>query len=215
MALASRSCVTNNSHPMTSTPRLEPKALPAWRRALIALHTELVGIHPRLHLYNVAAGLLPERTNGEARARLLRLAGFEVGEGAQIHGSLKVTGPGRLQQRLRIGRGASIDAECVLDLSENVHIGERVTIEPGVMILTSTHELDFPQHRAGKVVTSPVSIGDGAWLRARSIILPGVKVGAGAVVEAGAVVNKDVEAHVRVGGIPAVKLEQLRKPDES
>jgi len=133
----------------------------------------------------------------------------------QIYGKLKVTGPGRLQDRLHIGSGSSIGSECVLDLSEQLHIGERVTIEPGVMILTSTHELDFAQHRAGKVVTSPVTIGDGVWLRARSIILPGVKIGNGVVVEAGAVVNKDVEADLRVGGIPAVKLEQLRKPDES
>ena len=77
------------------------------------------------------------------------------------------------------------------------------------MILTSTHELDFPQHRAGKIVMKPVSIGDGAWLRARSIVLPGVKIGAGAVVEAGAVVNRDVPENTRVGGMPAVKLEVL------
>ena len=200
---------------MTSTQRPEPKVQPLWRRALLALQVEVVGFHPRVHLYNMAAGLLPERTNGETRAQLLRLAGFDVAPDVSIHGSLKVTGPGRLQQRLHIGRGSTIDARCVLDLSEDLLIGERVTIEPGVMILTSTHELDVPQRRAGDVVTSPVSIGDGAWIRARSIILPGVKIGAGAIVEAGAVVNKDVDAHLRVGGIPAVKLEQLSKPDES
>jgi len=80
------------------------------------------------------------------------------------------------------------------------------------MVLTSTHELDLPEHRAGKIVTTPVSIGEGAWLRARSVILPGVKVGAGAVVEAGAVVNKDVEPNSRVSGIPAAKLETLGTP---
>lgn len=200
---------------MTSNPRPEPKYLPAWRRFLIALHTEVVGVHPRLHLYNAVASLLPTRTNAEVRARLLRLAGFDIGDGTSIEGPIQLTGPGRLQDRLHVGRGCSIDAGCILDLSENLHIGDRVTIEPGVMILTSTHELDFPQHRAGKVVTNPVSIGDGAWLRARAIILPGVKIGAGAVIEAGAVVNKDVEAHLRVGGIPAAKLEQLGKPDGS
>jgi len=198
---------------MDETTRAEPKHLPAWRRLFVAVHTEVVGIHPRVHLYNAAARLLPERTNGAVRARLLRLAGFDVGDGASIHGNLKVTGPGRIQDRLHIGPATQIHSDCVLDLSENLHIGERVTIDPGVMILTSTHELDFPQHRAGKVITSPVTIGDGVWLRARCIILPGVKIGAGAVVEAGAVVNKDVEPHLRVGGIPAMKLEQLGKDD--
>jgi acetyltransferase-like isoleucine patch superfamily enzyme len=196
-----------------SNQRVEPKDLPSWKRALIALQTEVVGIHPRLHAYNVAAGLLPPRTGGELRARLLRLAGFAIGAGTRVEGDLKVSGPWGVLSRLRVGQDCNIGAECVLDLSEMLVIGDRVTIEPGVMILTSTHELDFPQHRAGKVIVNPVSIGDGAWLRARSIVLPGVKIGAGAVVEAGAVVNKDVEPNARVGGIPAAKLEVLGAGD--
>jgi len=192
-----------------SNTRVEPKDQPIWRRVLLAAHTEVVGIHPRLHAYNLAANLLPPRASGELRARLLRLTGALVGSGSKIHGALKISGPGNLMKRLQIGRSCSIGADCVLDLSERLNIADRVTLEPGVMILTSTHELDFPQHRAGKVITNPVSIGEGAWLRARSVVLPGVKIGAGAVVEAGAVVNKDVEPNARVGGIPATKLEAL------
>jgi maltose O-acetyltransferase len=192
-----------------STTRVEPKDLPAWRRLLIAAHTEVVGIHPRLHAYNITANMLPPRAAGELRATLLGLTGAAVGAGTKIHGALKITGPGNLMSRLLIGQACNIGAECVLDLSELLTIGDRVTLEPGVMILTSTHELDFPQHRAGKVITNPVTIGQGAWLRARSVVLPGVKIGAGAVVEAGAVVNKDVEPNARVGGIPATKLEAL------
>jgi len=198
-----------------TTERVEPKHLPLWRRALIALDTEFVGIHPRLHAYNVATSLLPRRLGGSLRAQLLRRLGFEVGPGTEIKGPLKISGPRGIRARLSIGRDCSIDAECMLEVSDNLRIGDRVTIEPGVMILTSTHELDFPQHRAGKIVTSPVSIGDGAWLRARAIVLPGVKIGAGAVVEVGSVVNKDVDADTRVGGSPAVKLEALRKSDEA
>ena len=192
-----------------SEERVEPKHLPAWQRALIAVQTEVVGIHPRLHAYNLASALLPVRASGELRAKLLRLTGVSVGEGSQIHGPLKISGPAGLLGRLKIGQSAHVGADCVLDLSEQLTIGDRVTIEPGVMILTSTHELDFPQHRAGKVIVSPVSIGDGVWLRARSVVLPGVTIGAGAVVEVGAVVNRDVAPNTRVGGIPAAKLEVL------
>src|SRR5687767_10786243 len=192
-----------------SNARVEPKHLPIWRRALIAAHTEVVGIHPRLHAYNLAVSLLPSRHSGELRARLLRLTGAVIGRGTKIHGAIKLTGPGDLMKRLQIGEDCNLGAECVLDLSETLSIGDRVTLEPGVMILTSTHELDFPQHRAGKIILNPVSIGVGAWLRARAVVLPGVKIGAGAVVEAGAVVNKDVEPNARVGGIPAAKLEVL------
>jgi maltose O-acetyltransferase len=192
-----------------SETRVEPKDLPFWRRAWTAVTTEVVGIHPRLHLYNALSGLLPTRASGELRAALLRKVGFQVGEGTEVRGALKITGPKGILPRLVIGRGCSIDADCMLDLSETLTIGDNVTIEPGVMILTSTHELDFPKHRAGKVVVNPVSIGPGAWLRARAVVLPGTKIGAGAVVEVGAVVNKDVEPNTRVGGIPAIKLGVL------
>jgi acetyltransferase-like isoleucine patch superfamily enzyme len=195
--------------------RFEPKHLPLWRRALLAVHTEFVGIHPRLHAYNLAAGLLPRRTGGLLRAQLLRGVGFVVGERTEIKGPLRISGPRGLCGRLQIGQDCSIDADCLFEISENLCIGDRVTLEPGVMILTSTHELDFPQHRAGKIITRPVSVGAGAWVRARAILLPGVKIGAGAVVEAGAVVNKDVEENTRVGGTPAVKLEVLGRRDET
>jgi maltose O-acetyltransferase len=189
--------------------REEPKHQPLWRRAIDAVQTEVVGIHPRLAAYNLAAGLLPLRASGELRAQLLRLAGFSVGRGVRINGPLKISGPRGLFDRLLIGEETSIDADCMLDLSERLSIGSGVTIEPGVFILTSTHELDFPKHRAGAIILNPVTIGDGAWLRARTLVLPGVKIGAGSVVDAGSVVNKDVEPNTRVGGIPAVKLETL------
>jgi maltose O-acetyltransferase len=190
-------------------PRVEPKDLPLWRRVLIAARTEIGGIHPRLQLYNAAAAALPPRASGALRAKLLRVTGFPIGEGTNVNGALKITGPWGLLQRLVVGRNCTIESDCVLDLSDKVTIGDAVTMEPGVMILTSTHELDFPKHRAGKLILSPVVVEDGAWLRARCILLPGVTIGAGAVVEVGAVVNKDVEPNARVGGIPATKLEAL------
>jgi maltose O-acetyltransferase len=200
---------------MTVSERVEPKDMPLWWRVLTAIGTEFVGIHPRLHAFNLAVSLLPRRTGGRVRADLLRALGFSVGRGTELKGPVKLSGPRGMLALLEIGEDCSIDAECMLEVSEKLRIGNRVTLEPGVMILTSTHELDFPQHRAGKIIASPVSIGDGAWLRARAIVLPGVEVGAGAVVEAGAVVNKNVEPHTRVGGMPAVKLESLRRPDEA
>ena len=190
-------------------PRGEPPYIPLWKRALIVLQEELVGVHPRLHAYNIAASMLPSRGAGELRAKLLRSSGVAIGPGTKIHGPLKITGPWAWQSHFQIGANCELGAHCVLDLSEHLVIGDNVTLDPGVMILTSTHELDLPQHRAGKPILNPVSIGDGAWLRTRSVILPGVKIGAGAVIEALAVVNKDVEPNVRAGGVPAAKLEVL------
>lgn len=189
--------------------RVEPKELPLWARIVAAARTEVLGLHPRLHAYNLAARLLPLRSSSALRSSLMRRIGFVVGEGTTVHGPIKISGPPNLQPLLTIGSHVSIESDCVFDLSEKISIGDRVTIEPGVLILTSTHELDFPKHRAGASIIKPVVVGDGAWLRARCVILPGISIGAGAVVDAGAVVNKDVEPNTRVGGIPASKLESL------
>jgi maltose O-acetyltransferase len=48
-----------------------------------------------------------------------------------------------------------------------------------------------------------VSIGDGVWIGARTTVLPGVTIGSGAIVAAGSVVNRDVEADTMVAGVPA------------
>jgi len=199
---------------MTET-RFEPKDLPIWQRIRTALETEIVGIHPRLQAYNLVAKLLPLHAHGELRANLLRASGFDVGAGTQVLGPIKISGPRSLLGRLSIGDECRIDVDCVFDVSDQLTIGARVTLEPGVMILTSTHELDFPKHRAGKLIMSPVVVGDGAWLRARSVVLPGVRIGAGAVVDTGSVVNKDVEPNTRVAGIPAVKVETFAVSDEA
>jgi maltose O-acetyltransferase len=192
-----------------SNERKEPKRAPLWKRGLHALEAEFVGIHPRLQAYNLLDGFLPLRSSSALRAQLLRLSGFSLGAGTRVHGSLRLNGPPSYTQNLTVGAGCTIEANCILDLSERISIGERVTLAPGVMILTSTHELDFAAHRAGPVQVKPVTVGDGAWLGARCILLPGVNVGAGAVVEPGAVVNVDVAADTRVGGVPAVKLGVL------
>jgi maltose O-acetyltransferase len=182
---------------------------PMWKRIAEAVKTEVWGLHPRLHAFSIAANALPRRVGHGARARLLNLVGFSVGEGTRLAGAPKITGGKGLFERLQIGRDCSIDQDCVFDLEEKITLGDRVTIGPGVMILTSTHELASALHRAGTVTRAPVVVGEGAWLRARSIILPGVTIGAGAIVDAGAVVNKDVAPNTRVGGVPAAQLEEL------
>jgi acetyltransferase-like isoleucine patch superfamily enzyme len=192
--------------------RSQPK-LTRWQKFLTLIHEETVGVHPRLIALNFAAGFLPRHQAALTRARLFSLAGFRVGEGTKLQAPPRLNGNTGLFSNLVIGRDCSIDAECVFDLADRITIGDRVTISPGVMILTSTHELDIREHRAGPLQLAPVNVGDGVWLGARAVILPGVTIGAGAVVNPGAVVNKDVAPQTRVGGAPAVQIEVL-KTDE-
>ena len=182
----------------------------ALSKVLKMLREEATGLHPRLQAITIAQSFLPKRESGLSRARLFALVGFRIGEGTRIDGWPRITGQTGLEAKLSIGKNCGIGDQCGLDLSELISIGDDVTLSPGTMILTSTHEMASAQHRAGKIITAPVSIGSGAWLGPRCIILPGANIGEGVVVDAGAVVNKEVPAHTRVGGIPAVQRENLQ-----
>ena len=79
-------------------------------------------------------------------------------------------------------------------------IGDNVSVSPGVWILTDEHDIDDPDFPE---VLSPVRIEDYAFIGSKAMILPGVTIGRGAVVGAGAVVTKSVAPFDVVGGVPA------------
>jgi maltose O-acetyltransferase len=83
-----------------------------------------------------------------------------------------------------------------------VTIGENVLISSHVVIASQTHDLHETIMRNSQV-DLPVIIEDNVWIGANAIILPGVKLGKGSVIGAGAVVTKDVEPNTIVVGIPA------------
>jgi maltose O-acetyltransferase len=175
---------------------------------------DTAGLHPRLHLANLLMGLLPAGAGGARRAAMLRRAGFRVGPGTVLRGKPRVNGARALHRNLSIGRDCLIDVGVTLDLQERLEIGDRVTIGHDAMLLTSSHEIGPREHRAGLVVCAPVRIEEGAWLGTRCIILPGVTVGAGAIIAPGALVNKDVPPNARVAGTPAKVVELLDDDQE-
>jgi len=107
----------------------------------------------------------------------------------------------------------SIDKNAILELGsgytnndaeiccfKNIKIGDGVAISKGVIIRDSdNHTIDGNEEK----VSQPIVIGDHVWIGLRAIILKGVKIGNGAIIAAGAVVNKDVPERCLVGGVPA------------
>jgi acetyltransferase-like isoleucine patch superfamily enzyme len=78
-----------------------------------------------------------------------------------------------------------------------------------VLLLTGGHVIGPPGRRAAELTCEPIVVGTGAWLGARVTVLPGVTIGDGAVVAAGAVVTRDVAPHTVVAGVPARHLNDL------
>jgi maltose O-acetyltransferase len=170
---------------------------------------ETAGLHWRLILARLVLAPLPIHVGPRLRSMVLRIAGFRIGRGTLMSGTPTITGPKGLYRNLIVGRECYFNVGCSLDLGETLTIGDRVSLGHGVMLLTTSHDPGPAAHRAGAARSSPVSIGEGAWLGTRCVVLPGVQVGAGAIVGAGAVVNRDVPPHTVVAGVPAKVIRQL------
>lgn len=129
--------------------------------------------------------------------------GLEIGEGSTILMSAYLYAGVRRPNRepsIIIGKHTIINRQCCLDGRGGLRIGDNVSISPGVWLLTDQHDINDPYFAEA---LGPVEIDDYAWIGSKALVLPGVKIGRGAVVAAGAVVTKDVPPYHVVGGVPA------------
>lgn len=125
-----------------------------------------------------------------------RLAGVEIGKGSTIHTGARFYNPANI----KIGDDTIIGENAVLDGRDKLIIGSHVDIATDVMLYNSEHDVESDNFRA---IHKPVMLEDYIFIGPRAIILPGVTIGRGAVIAAGAVVTKDVDAFQIVAGIPA------------
>lgn len=128
-----------------------------------------------------------------------RIAGMGIGVGSSIHMRLTVYDC----SGIKIGVDSIIGEGSVLDGRDELKIGDHVDIASEVMIYNSQHDIKSPDF---KPISAPVVIGDYVFIGPRAIILPGVNIGRGAVIAAGAVVTSDVGECEIVGGVPAKKI---------
>lgn len=110
---------------------------------------------------------------------------------------------------LRIGEYTFIGRGTEIEVSHRVTIGKGALIAPGVFITDHNHSIKpgIPMYRQ-PCEAAEVTIRDDVWIGAHTVILPGVTIGEGAVVAAGAVVNRDVPPNAIVGGVPAKPIGQ-------
>jgi acetyltransferase-like isoleucine patch superfamily enzyme len=167
------------------------------KKILRRIHTVIIELENYImHL----SGCIPSH---HFRRFIYRLGGMKIGRGSSIHmGAVFYNA-----HNIRIGRDTIIGERSVLDGRDELIIGDHVDIASEVMIYNSQHNIneeDFADPE--KVELGKVEIGDYVFIGPRAIILPGVKLGKGAVVGAGAVVTKDVADFKIVGGVPAKEI---------
>jgi len=130
------------------------------------------------------------------RKIIFKLAGIKIGRRSTLHIGARFYQP----KNISIGQGTIIGDHATLDGRAQLTIGNHVDIASEVMILNAEHDLSSPNFSS---IEEPVEIKDFCFIGPRAIILPGVTIGRGAVVAAGAVVTKDVPELSIVGGVPA------------
>lgn len=128
-----------------------------------------------------------------------RLAGMRIGKGSTLHMGAKFYQP----SGITIGQDTIIGEGVVLDGRARLVIGNHVDFASEVMVYNAEHDLASESFAAK---TAEVVIDDYVFVGPRAIILPGVHIGKGAVVAAGAVVTKDVVPGTLVGGVPAKEI---------
>jgi maltose O-acetyltransferase len=133
------------------------------------------------------------------RSFAYRLGGLRIGKGSKIHVFCRFFEP----KGISIGEDTLIGESAFLDGRASLKIGNHVDIASQVLIYNSKHDIESEDFRA---IEAPVEIQDYAFIGPRAIILPGVKIGKGAVVAAGAVVTHEVAPYKIVAGVPAKEI---------
>lgn len=152
-------------------------------------------------LYRLTAAWLPisQRSKGAKWAR-----GFWARRIAICGNDVNIERNAYFTPGLILGDRSGIGIDC--EIYGPVTIGRDVMMGPEVVIYTSGHNFgrtDIPMIEQGSTFPKPVNIGDDVWIGRRVMIMPGVNIGDGCVIAAGAVVTKNVPAYSMVGGVPA------------
>jgi maltose O-acetyltransferase len=110
---------------------------------------------------------------------------------------------------LEIGARSLINFGCSLVATELVSIGQRCHIGPYTILLDNDYHRVEPERRLERPQSRPIIIEDDVWIGIRSIVMCGVRVGAGSCIAAGSVVTHDVPPRTLIAGVPARPIREL------
>jgi maltose O-acetyltransferase len=160
----------------------------------------------------------PELVAARARARELLARYNAARDPVMLGGLFTAVGPDAVVEppfhcdygfNTRVGARFYANVNCVFLDCAPITIGDHVLLGPAVHLYAATHPLDAATRRRGLEYALPISIGDDAWIGGGSLVLPGVSIGARAVIGAGSVMTKDVAADTVAAGNPCRAVRTL------
>lgn len=146
-------------------------------------------------------------TPEELRVLFARLTGQPVDESFSLFPPF-YTDCGK---NIHIGKHVFINMGCKFQDQGGIFIGDGVLIGHNVVLATLNHVMQ-PERRSD-MLPAPIHIGKRVWIGSNATVLPGVTIGDGAVVAAGAVVTRDVPANTVVGGVPAKVIHHIHEEE--
>lgn len=135
------------------------------------------------------------------RCLLLRAFGAKLGKVVHPYQSARIWAPWNLEMGDHSGLGADVDCYCV----DKIRIGRHATVSQYSFLCTASHDYKDP---AMPLVTSPITIGERAWIAADVFVAPGVTIGDGAVITARSSVFSDIEPWTVATGNPAKSIRK-------
>jgi maltose O-acetyltransferase len=154
------------------------------------------------HITNIFLWFLPPTRLFVLRNFFLKIAGIKLGRNVRFCGRSWIYGRGTLL----ISHDTWISPGAIIFTNESVtiKIGARCDIGPDVEFITGSHDIGTSLRRAGNGYAKAITVDDGVWIGAKSIILGGVTIGSGSIIAAGSLVRFDVPPNSLVAGVPAV-----------
>jgi putative colanic acid biosynthesis acetyltransferase WcaF len=135
------------------------------------------------------------------KARMLRLFGARIGKGVVLKPYINIKYPWKLE----IGDHCWIGEQVWIDNLDQVRVGSHVCISQGAMLLCGNHNY---RRSTFDLITGPITLEDGVWIGAKTVVCPGVLCGSHSVLTVGSVATKNLEAYTIYAGNPAAAVRK-------
>lgn len=135
------------------------------------------------------------------RVLLLRLFGARIGTGVVLKPYINIKYPWKLE----IGEYCWIGEQVWIDNLDKVHIGNHVCVSQGAMLLCGNHNY---RSSSFDLITGPITLEDGVWIGAKTVVCPGIVCHSHSVLSVGSVATRNLEAYTVYSGIPAAAVRK-------